>query len=110
MDLLLLPPILGIGGLVVAFIIYKIVVKYPAGEGVVAEIAEAIHDGAMVFMRREYSVLGIFAVIVTALLFVGFQSWHTPVAFVAGALCSSVAGYIGMYTATKANVRTTVAA
>jgi K(+)-stimulated pyrophosphate-energized sodium pump len=110
MDLLLLPPILGIGGLVVALIIYKLVVRYPAGDGLVAEIAEAIHDGAMVFMRREYSVLGIFAVIVTVLLFVGFQDWHTPLAFVTGALCSSVAGYIGMYTATKANVRTTVAA
>ncbi len=110
MALLLLPPILGIGGLVVAFIIYKIITKYSAGEGAVAEIADAIHHGAMVFMRREYSILGLFAAIVTVLLFVGFQSWHTPVAFVAGAVCSSVAGYIGMYTATKANVRTTVAA
>ncbi|MGH1485160.1 MAG: sodium-translocating pyrophosphatase [Cellvibrionaceae bacterium] len=110
MDLLLLPPALGVVGLVAAFIIYQLVKKYSAGEGAVAEIADAIHDGAMVFMRREYSILGIFAAIVTVLLFIGFSSWHTPVAFIAGALCSSVAGYIGMYTATQANVRTTVAA
>jgi K(+)-stimulated pyrophosphate-energized sodium pump len=110
MGLLLLPPALGVVGLVVAFIIYKMVCKYSPGEGAVVEIADAIHEGAMVFMRREYSILAIFSVILTVLLFIGFDTWHTPVAFVAGALCSSVAGYIGMYTATKANVRTTVAA
>ena len=110
MDSSLLPPALGVGGLVVAFIIYQLVKKYSAGEGAVAEIADAIHEGAMVFMRREYSILAMFAAVVTILLFIGFSSWHTPVAFIAGAVCSSIAGYIGMYTATKANVRTTVAA
>ncbi len=110
MDMLLLPPILGGVGLLAAFIIYMIVKGYPAGEGLVTEIADAIHEGAMVFMRREYTILAGFALLITILLFVGFQSWHTPVAFVVGALCSAVAGYIGMYTATQANVRTTVAA
>lgn len=110
MDVLMLPPVLGIGGLFVAFIIYQMVSRYSSGEGVVAEIAEAIHGGAMVFMRREYSILGMFALVITLLLFISFSSWHTPVAFVVGALCSAVAGYIGMYTATQANVRTTVAA
>ncbi|MFL0810975.1 MAG: sodium-translocating pyrophosphatase [Agarilytica sp.] len=110
MDTLMLPPILGALGLAAAFILYLVVKKYPAGEGIVAEIADEIHRGAMVFMRREYSILAIFVVIVTVCLFIGFQSWHTPFAFVIGALCSSVAGYIGMYSATQANVRTTVAA
>ncbi len=110
MDVLLLPPILGGIGLLAAFVIYRIVKAYPAGEGAVAEIAEAIHDGAMVFMRREYTILGAFAAVITVLLFIGFETWHTPVAFVAGALCSATAGYIGMFAATKANVRTTVAA
>lgn len=110
MDLLLFPPILGGIGLLVAFFIYAVVKKYPAGEGLVEEISEAIHDGAMVFMRREYSILFLFLVIITVLLFIGFNSWHTPLAFVVGAFCSAFAGYIGMYTATKANVRTTVAA
>ncbi len=110
MDSLLLPPILGVVGLVVALIIYQMVIRFSPGEGTVAEIADAIHEGAMVFMRREYSVLAVFAGLITILLFIGFDSWHAPVAFVSGALCSSIAGYIGMYTATKANVRTTVAA
>jgi K(+)-stimulated pyrophosphate-energized sodium pump len=110
MDQSLLPPALGVVGLIAAFIVYQIVKKYPAGEGLVAEIAEAIHQGAMVFMRREYSVLAIFAAIVLVLLFIGFQDWRTPVAFIVGAFASAIAGYIGMYTATKANVRTTMAA
>jgi K(+)-stimulated pyrophosphate-energized sodium pump len=110
MDMLLLPPILGGIGLLAALIIYFIVKRYPAGEGLVTEIADAIHDGAMVFMRREYTILAGFALLITILLFIGFQTWHTPVAFVVGALCSATAGYIGMFTATQANVRTTVAA
>ncbi|BFM12745.1 sodium-translocating pyrophosphatase [Simiduia litorea] len=110
MDILLLPPLFGLAGLVVAFIIYRIIVSYPAGEGQVAEIAALIHKGAMVFMRREYSILGLFLLVVTILLAIGFGGWRTPVAFVVGALCSATAGLIGMHTATKANVRTTVAA
>lgn len=110
MDLLLLPPVLGLLGLAAALIIYKIILKYPSGDGLVAEIAEEIHLGAMVFMRREYSILFVFVAILTVLLFVGFRSWQTPVAFVIGALCSAFAGYVGMFAATRANVRTTVAA
>jgi len=110
MDVLLLPPILGGIGLLAALILYRVVKSYPAGEGLVAEIAEAIHGGAMVFMRREYTILAMFAGLITVFLFIGFETWHTPAAFVSGALCSAVAGYIGMYAATQANVRTTVAA
>ncbi len=110
MDILLLPPILGVVGLFAAFVVYRIVKAYPAGEGLIAEIAAAIHNGAMVFMRREYTVLSVFVVLVFILLIIGFKSWQTPLAFVVGAFCSALAGYIGMYTATQANVRTTVAA
>lgn len=109
-DLVELPPILGVLGLVVTFIIYLVVKKYSPGQGKTAKIAESIHHGAMVFMRREYSILAAFLVVLTILLFIGFGSWHTPTAFIVGALSSAIAGYIGMYTATKANVRTTVAA
>ncbi|NVJ62575.1 MAG: sodium-translocating pyrophosphatase [Gammaproteobacteria bacterium] len=109
-NMLIIPPILGAIGIVIAFIIFFWIKRKPAGEGKIKEIADAIHLGAMVFMRREYSVLAVFALILTGLLFYGFGSWHTPTAFIVGALCSAVAGYIGMYTATFANVRTTVAA
>jgi len=110
MDLVQLPPILGIVGLVVAFIIFFLISKYSGGEGKTAKIAKDIHDGAMVFMRREYSILSGFLVVIAVLLFVFFESWHTSAAFVVGAFSSAIAGYIGMLTATKANVRTTVAA
>jgi len=109
-DLLLIPPILGVLGIVIAIVIFLWIKKQPAGEGKVSEIANAIHLGAMVFLNREYKILAIFALLLFALLYVGFGSWHTPVAFMIGALCSAIAGYIGMYTATHANVRTTVAA
>jgi len=109
-DLVQIPPILGVVGLVVAFVIYILITKYSGGEGKTAKIAKDIHDGAMVFMRREYSILSAFLVVLAILLFVFFDSWHTSAAFVVGALSSATAGYIGMLTATKANVRTTVAA
>ncbi|MEM8844207.1 MAG: sodium-translocating pyrophosphatase [Pseudomonadota bacterium] len=106
----LIPVALGILGLVAALIIYRIVLKYSPGEGRVREIADEIHVGAMTFMRREYTILFIFAAIVTVAIFISDLGLPTAFAFVVGALCSAGAGYIGMYTATHANVRTTVAA
>lgn len=102
-------PILGVVGLAVAYFIYLRVKAVPSGEGKVAEIAESIHEGAMVFMRREYSILAPFAIIVCALLGY-FLGWQTALSFMIGALCSGTAGYLGMFSATKANVRTAVAA
>ena len=105
-----IPVILGCAGLVAALLLYLTVLRYPSGEGRIAEIALAIHQGAMAFIRREYSILFVFAALVT--LAIGFSDlgWQTAGAFVVGALASASAGYIGMYTATRANVRTTVAA
>ncbi len=105
-----LPVILGILGLIAAFIIYRVVLSYSAGTGKVVEIAEEIHTGAMAFMRREYTILYIFAALVVAAIWFSDLGANTAIAFIVGALCSSAAGYIGMYTATRANVRTTSAA
>jgi len=109
METTYLPPALGVFGMIVAFIIYGRVKAMPAGEGKLAEIAEDIHLGAMVFMKSEYSILAPFALVVAGLLYM-FLGAQTTIAFVAGAFCSGIAGYIGMFTATKANVRTTTAA
>jgi len=106
----LIPTTLGVLGLVAAFYVYSIVKAYPGGTGRVAEIGAEIHHGAMVFMRREYTVLGIFVAVVLVLLLISPLSWHTSLAFIVGAVASGSAGYIGMYTATQANVRTTTAA
>ena len=105
-----LPVTLGVLGLIIAFLIYQMILRYPQGSSKVVEISDAIHAGAMTFMRREYSILFIFAALVTIAIWISDLGQNTAIAFIVGALCSSAAGYIGMYTATRANVRTTVAA
>jgi len=105
----MIPPLLGVFGLFVAYYIYTRVKRHPEGEEKVAEIGEEIHLGAMVFMKSEYQKLGIFGVIVLALLFL-FLGAKTAIAYLVGALASGLAGYFGMFTATRANTRTTTAA
>ncbi len=105
----IIPAILGGAGLIVASFLYQTVKKYPAGEGKVVEIGEAIHMGAMVFMKREYTVLAVF-VIVVAVILAATLGINTTIAFLVGAVCSALAGYLGMFAATKANVRTAIAA
>ncbi len=107
----ILPPALGLVGLACAFIVYALVKRYAEGEDNVRKIADQIHAGAMVFMRREYLMLALFAGVLLIILFLSpGLGPSTAVAFVLGALSSAGAGWIGMYTATKANVRTTTAA
>ncbi len=110
MDTNLLPPLLGVVGMIVAVIIYGLVKRYDEGAPAIKKIADAIHSGAMVFMRREYTMLALFAAVLLVLLFVSGLGIQTIWAFIAGALSSAGAGWFGMYTATKANVRTTTAA
>ncbi len=109
MEVNLLPPLFGVLGLVAAFITYGQVKKHAEGDGKVVEIGNQIHLGAMVFMKREYKMLAIFSAILVVLLYI-FLGWQTAFCFLLGALASGSAGYIGMNTATKANVRTTTAA
>ena len=104
-----LPISLGILGLIAAFLVYARILQTPAGDGRVKDIADEIHLGAMVFMASEYKRLAVFCVICIVALYASLGS-DTAIAFTLGAFCSGTAGYIGMYTATKANVRTAVAA
>jgi K(+)-stimulated pyrophosphate-energized sodium pump len=107
----LVPVIFGVIGLIVAYFIYQKVKEFPEGESNVAEIGEEIHLGAMVFMRREYTTLFWFSLVLfLVLMFAPGLGFGTAMAFVVGALASAGAGYIGMSTATRANVRTTTAA
>jgi K(+)-stimulated pyrophosphate-energized sodium pump len=105
----ILPITFGGFGMIAALLIYVNIIKSPAGEGRVKEIADEIHLGAMVFMASEYKRLAIFCVICIVALYASLGA-DTAISFTLGALCSGVAGYIGMYSATKANVRTAVAA
>ena len=101
--------IVGVVGLVFALLSYAWIKKQGDGNDTMREISEIIHNGAMVFLKKEYSILAIFILVVFALL--GFKlGWNTGLAFVSGAICSMLAGFIGMKAATRANVRTTAAA
>ena len=104
-----LPIILGILGLLSAYFVYLKVKASPEGTGKVKEIGDEIHLGAMVFMASEYKRLALFCVVCIIALYFSL-GWETAISFFVGAACSGVAGFIGMYTATKANVRTAVAA
>ena len=105
----ILPPIFGVLGLVAAWITYAAVKKHPEGEGKVVEIGNQIHLGAMVFMKTEYKMLAVFAAVLLVLLYFAL-GWQTAFCFLLGAIASGTAGFIGMNTATRANVRTTTAA
>jgi len=109
MSLPVLAPVLGALGLLMAFVLYRYVVAQSAGSGLMTEIADAIETGAMAFLRKEYSILVWFIVVVAVLLSLGIGT-STALAFISGAVCSMLAGFIGMKAATKANVRTAQAA
>ncbi len=102
-------PFIGLGGLLCSLLLYFYIKKSPAGTPEMVEISEAIHEGAMTFLKREYTILAGFIVIVFVLLF-AFVGAHTAYAFLAGAVCSILAGYTGMKAACHANVRTAQAA
>ena len=104
-----IPAVLGLLGLAVAYGIHRVVMSNPAGEDRVVRIGEAIHLGAMVFLKREYLILAAFVAVITGLLF-WFLGLYTTIAFLTGAICSMLAGFFGMFTATRANTRTTTAA
>ena len=102
-------PYAGLVGLVAAAGVYLAMSRQPAGNQRMQEIAEAIRSGAMTFLSREYRILVVFELVVFALLFWGLGP-NTAYAFIGGALCSMAAGFFGMTSATKANVRTSEAA
>ena len=109
MNIALFPPILGLIGMIAAFVVYKLVMQYPDGEDKVKKIGDQIHAGALAFMKTEYKYLTVFIVVLVILSQI-FLGTETAIAVVVGAACSSLAGFIGMYAATKANVRTATAA
>ena len=85
------------------------VLKEDQGTDAMKEIGRAVQEGASAFLRREYTTLAIFVVIVAAVLGV-FIDPETAVAYVVGAICSAGTGYIGMSIAVRANTRTASAA
>jgi K(+)-stimulated pyrophosphate-energized sodium pump len=99
----------GIVGLAVAWGLYVAIRREPEGSAAMSDLAELIRQGAMAFLRREYTVLLPFIAIVAVLLAWALD-WQTAAAYIAGAACSILAGLFGMSAATRANVRTSEAA
>ena len=114
-DLLYWIPITGVIALLFTFWKTSTVSRADIGIAKMKRISESIQEGAMAFLKAEYRVLAIFVVVVAGLL-----AWSGTVnaashplvglSFIVGALCSGLAGFLGMKVATKANVRTTNAA
>jgi K(+)-stimulated pyrophosphate-energized sodium pump len=113
--LIYLVPVMGLIGLLYTFVKFNWVSKQDAGTDRMKEISQYIAEGAMAFLKAEWKILGYFVAIVGILLAVmatanPHSHWSIAIAFVAGAVLSATAGFIGMKAATKANVRTAQAA
>ena len=95
----------------IGFVIYQMrrVLAEDQGTAVMREISQAVQIGAAAFLRREYTYLAVFVVVV-ALIVGAFINWQTAVNFIVGALISAAVGYLGMYVAVRSNVRTAAAA
>ncbi len=112
----LIAALTSVTGLGFAFYQRAWVLRQGAGSDVMQKISGAIQRGAQAFLRREYRAVAVLVIIVTVLLLLlsaipgtGISAW-TGLAYVTGALASGIAGYMGMYIAVRANVRTTQAA
>jgi K(+)-stimulated pyrophosphate-energized sodium pump len=104
-------------GLIAAFGLAYWVLNQDTGNKKMQEIAGAIKEGAMAFLRRQYVTIGILAIILTLIILGAYYfsgevsyAWHTAIAFILGAICSALSGFIGMYVSVKANLRTAAAA
>jgi len=101
-------------GLVFAFLLARFVLQEGTGTDAMRAISDAIKEGAEAFLRRQYKTIGILAIVVAVLIYILYavargdpdQAWRTTVAFLFGAFCSALAGYIGMYISIRANIRT----
>jgi K(+)-stimulated pyrophosphate-energized sodium pump len=113
-QLTLVPLLASVVGLVVAAFFYFRVKALPEGTDTMNLIAKYIREGSMAFLRREYQVLGVYSIVVFALLFFAFSGEGTGLiaglCFLLGAFLSLLAGFVGMKAATFANVRTSQAA
>ncbi|AYO31242.1 sodium-translocating pyrophosphatase [Biomaibacter acetigenes] len=108
-NLIVSAPVMGIVALAFAYMLAMRVVKSPAGDERMREISDAIHEGAMAFLFREYRTLAIFVIVMFIVISI-FINWQTAVSYITGTIASVSAGFIGMNVATRANVRTANAA
>lgn len=103
-------PVSAVLALLFAWILYRNMLKEPAGNARMQEIAQYVSEGAMAYLKRQYKVVTIVFLILVVLLgilaYMGVQNPFVPVAFLTGGLFSGLCGYLGMKTATQASSRT----
>ncbi|KYZ78010.1 sodium-translocating pyrophosphatase [Anaerosporomusa subterranea] len=109
MELLYVAPFVGLVALLFAGYFMVSVLKESQGTPRMQEISQAIFEGAMAYLNRQYKTLIPFTVVIFAILF-AVDGYKLAVSFLVGAICSAIAGYVGMTSTTKANARTTEAA
>ena len=108
----------GVLALVAALMLAKAVIAADTGTADMQVISNAIREGAEAFLRRQYRTIGMIAVVLAVVVFVGYHmsdrtapyALKTVVSFLVGAVCSALAGYTGMYCSIRANIRTASAA
>ena len=119
-----LVPLSGMIAVIAAVMLARDVIGRPKGSPEMQEVAAAIYEGAMAFLNRQYRTIGILSIVTAVLLGVllgaiappvgevsaAELAWRTSVAFLVGAACSAVAGFIGMWISVQANLRTAAAA
>lgn len=109
MELLYIAPVAGAVALLFALYLWTSMLSYSPGNEKMQEISNAIFEGAMAFLNRQYKTLIPFVIVIFVILFY-VDGWKLAVSFLVGAICSAIAGYVGMSSTTKANARTTEAA
>lgn len=102
-------------GLLFAFFLTKYVLRQDTGKPEMRVISDAIKEGANAFMKRQYTTIAVLTAAVAILIFVLYSifpnadypdyAWKTAVSFIAGAVCSGIAGFVGMYVSVRANIR-----
>ncbi|MFN8521936.1 MAG: sodium-translocating pyrophosphatase [Chloroflexota bacterium] len=116
--MLWLVPVAGVVAVIFAVIFARDVLSRDKGTAEMQQVAGAIYEGAMAFLNRQYRTIAILAVVAAVLIGILLGvleksvdiGWRTAIAFLVGAACSAVSGFIGMWIAVQANLRTAAAA
>jgi K(+)-stimulated pyrophosphate-energized sodium pump len=103
--LVYLVPIAGIIGLLIAGLLTRVIMRKDTGTPEMKVIGDAIREGAMAYLARQYKTIAVISVIIGAIIAIGIR-WEVGIAFLMGAFFSALSGYIGMYVSVNSNIRT----